>query len=244
VSRGKASNPFRTASPRRFGLDTRPPRFSFTINLKDLCNLPVTPAEQEPDGKRNIMITRDTQTDLLQAGRACRAFHGNIFTAGPRKLRQAIQAAVDTIEDDSLKRLWPNDAQPFAQTRAVLVLLTLCYARQIYSSTDAAMLVARDLHYFCLWEAELPGACVLRRFRTENREPIHHCLTAALHFLVEQKVSSGVVTKVNGSQLAEEANRRIITAAFVDSMEAVEGCVNDSPMDITFLFANSRARVH
>jgi hypothetical protein len=190
------------------------------------------------------MITRDTQTELLPAGRASRAVNGNIFTAGPRKLRQAIQAAVDTIEDNSLRRLWPNDAQPFAQTRAVLVLLTLCYARQIYSSTDAAFLVARDLHYFCLWEAELPGACVLRRFRAENRESIHLCLTAALRFLVEQRVLSGAVTKVNGAQLAKEANRRIITAAFVDNMEADEGCVNDSPMKISFLFANSRAQVH
>jgi hypothetical protein len=190
------------------------------------------------------MITIDTQSDLRRAGRASRAVYANNVSASPRTLRQAIQAAVDTIEDNSLKRLWPGDAPPFAQTRAVLVLLTVCYARQIYSSTDAASLVARDLYFPCLWEAELPSAPVLRRFRAENRESIHRCLTAAMYFLVEQKVSSGAVTKVNASQLAEEANRRIITAAFVDSMELEEGCVNDSPVGISFLFANSRAQAH
>ena len=126
---------------------------------------------------------------------------------------------MDEIGDESIARLSPDEAPPFAATRAVLGALTLCYARQIYHSADAALVVARDLSFPCLCGGELPDAGVLRRFRAENREAIHHCLTAALQFLVEQKISSGVVTKVNVAQVAEEASRRIITAMFADSME-------------------------
>ena len=90
-------------------------------------------------------------------------------------------------------------------------------------------MVARDLSFPCLSGGELPDACVLRRFRAENREAIQRCLTAALHFLVEQKISSGLVTKVNLPQVAEEARRRIITAMFVDSTEQDEESAEAPP---------------
>jgi len=165
------------------------------------------------------MTMTDSRTNFRAARPTRRADFQNIATASPRTLRQAIQAAVDAIGDEALKRLLPDNALTFAQCRAVLAALTLCYARQIYSSTVAATLVARDLYFPCLCGGGFPDAYVLRRFRAENREAIHRCLTAALYFLVEQKFSSGVVTKVNVPQVAEEANRRIIMAMFVDSME-------------------------
>jgi hypothetical protein len=143
----------------------------------------------------------------------------NIAAASPRTINQVIQGAVDALENDSLKGLSPNEAPPFAQARAVLALLTLCYAREIYSSMDAASLATRNLYFPCLRGDELLDACVLRRFRAENREAIRLCLTTALRFSVEQKMSSGVVTKVNVPQVAEEARRRIIMAMFVDSTE-------------------------
>jgi len=148
-----------------------------------------------------------------------RAIIGSSSPAGPRTIRQAIEAAVDAIEDESLEPLSPDDTPPFAQARAVLGSLTLCYVRQIYRSADAACMVARDLFFLGFCGEELPDACVLKRFRAENREAMHRCLTAALHFLVEQKISSGMVTRVNFPQVAEEANRRLIMAMFVDSME-------------------------
>jgi hypothetical protein len=158
-----------------------------------------------------------TRTDIMANHRAARptrrAAFPNIAAASPRTIRQAIQAEVDTIADDSLKRLSPN------ASRALLAVLALCYARQVYSSTVAATLVARDLYFPSLCGGRFPDACVLRQFRAENREAIHRCLTAALYFLVEQKISSGVVTRVNVPQVAEEANRRITMAMFVDSLE-------------------------
>jgi hypothetical protein len=36
---------------------------------------------------------------------------------------------------------------------------------------------------------------------------------------MEEKISAGTLTRINRLQLAEEASRRIVMAAFVDSME-------------------------
>lgn len=143
----------------------------------------------------------------------------NIATTSPRTFGQAIQAAVDAIADGSLQPFSPDEAAPFVQARAVLALLADCYARQIYSSTEAASLAVSDPDFPWPWWAGLPDARALRRFRVENREAVHRCLVAALQFLVEQKISAGALTKVNGPQLAQEARRRIVMAAFADSME-------------------------
>ncbi|MGO8700061.1 MAG: hypothetical protein ACLQVY_20425 [Limisphaerales bacterium] len=164
----------------------------------------------------------DTRTDYRGVKMGTKPLFQDRVAAGPRTIRQAIEAAVQAIDDDSLQGLSPEESPPFAQARAMLASLTLCYARQIYRSTDAACVVARDLSFPCLYGGELPDACVLRRFRAENREAIQRCLTAALHFLVEQKVSSGVVTKVSAPQVAEEARRRVIIAMFEDSTEQDE----------------------
>jgi len=159
-------------------------------------------------------------TDYRAARVAPRDVYENSVPAAPRTLRRAIEATVDEIGDESITGSSPDEAPPFAEARAVLGALTLCYARQIYHSADAALVVARELSFLCLCGGELPDADALRRFRAENREALHRCLTAALHFLVEQKISLGVVTKVSVPQVAEEANRRIIMAMFADSMES------------------------
>ncbi|HEY3913651.1 MAG TPA: hypothetical protein VGN61_04115 [Verrucomicrobiae bacterium] len=148
-----------------------------------------------------------------------RAIFPGQTAASPRTLREAIQAAAESIEDESLDLLWPDNALTPNQARSVLASLTLCYARQIYKSTDAAIVVARDLSFPCLYAGKLPDAPTLRRFRAVNTDALRRCLTAALHFLVEQKVFSGFVTRADLPQLAEEAGRRIIVAMFVDSLK-------------------------
>ena len=140
------------------------------------------------------------------------------FSFQPRTIGQAIQAAADTIEDEALKPLCTDATQPFAQARP-LALLARCYAQQIYRSTAAADLAARDPDFPWLWWEGLPDTRALRRFRVENRAAIHRCLVAALQFQVEQKISAGGLTRINGPQLAEEAGRRIVMAAFADNLE-------------------------
>jgi hypothetical protein len=142
------------------------------------------------------------------------------FTFVPRTLEQAVQAAVEEIEDKALHPLSTDSDQPFVQARAVLALLACCYARQIYDSANVAAKAANDPDFPWLWWETLPDASAIRRFRSANRAALHRCLTVALQFQVEEKISVGLVTKINLSQLSEEASRRIIMAAFADSREA------------------------
>ena len=195
----------------------------------------------------NTMIRMETESPF-RAARTARAAPVSVFedvvTACPRTLRQAIQAAVDAIADGALKPLSADEAAPHAQTRALLALLADCYARQIYNSSAAARVAASDPDFSWPWWETLPDAGVLRRCRGENREAIHCGLVAALHFLLEQKISSGALTKINDPQLAKEASRRIIMAAFADSLELDRECADAPPAEISYLFANGQARGH
>ena len=167
----------------------------------------------------NTITMLDAETHIRATRTAPRPVFQNNFTGAPRTLGQAIQAEADSIEDAALQPLATDAAKPLAQARAVLALNAHCYARQIYRSTEIANTAAQDPDFPWLWWEEFPNARAVRRFRVENRAAVHRCLVAALRFLVEQKISAGVLTKVDGPQLAKEAGRRIIMAAFADSLE-------------------------
>jgi len=190
------------------------------------------------------MTTLEPRTNLRPTRALPGAAFQNFITPTPRTLEQVVQATVCALADCSLKPLTPGDAGPFAQTRAVLALVIHCYARQIYGSADVAVIARHDLDYSRLGGEGFPDAQTVRRFRSENREVIHRGLMVALHFLVEQKISLGALTKVSDTQLAEEASRRIIMATFIDSLEPEAARVTDPPAEISYLFANDQARVH
>jgi hypothetical protein len=164
------------------------------------------------------MTKRHNETDVW-ADPTPRATFTHVVIPTPRTINLTIQEAADAIEDDLLQGIPRGDTPPFAQARAVLVLLTHCYALQIYRSTEAASLIARDLYFSCLCGENMPEARDLQQFRAENREAIRRCLAAALRFMVEEKMAAGVVTRVNDAHVTEEANRRITMAMFMDSME-------------------------
>ena len=140
-------------------------------------------------------------------------------SARPRTIGEAIQMAVDAIDPATLKPLSPDAASPASQSRAVLALLVNCYVHQTYSSKNAATLAARDPEFPWLWWEDFPDARALKRFREENAVAIHDCLAIVLGMLAEQKKIAGILTKINGPQLAREASRRITMAAFADSVE-------------------------
>jgi transposase len=140
-------------------------------------------------------------------------------TAEPRKLAQAVQAAVRAIDESTLRPVSRRDAGLAFQPKALLALLTYCYALEIYGSGQVENLLSRDLNYRQLCQDQFPDARVIRRFRRENREAIRLCLTDTLRFQVEQKLQDGFVTRVNVAQLADEAKRRLTMAMFIDTME-------------------------
>jgi transposase len=170
------------------------------------------------------------------------AFHN--FRAAPRTLKQAVDAAVCAVGDDDLQSLATDSVTLFSQTRALLALVTHCYARNIFSSVQVAEMARHDTDFAGCGADDLPDAHVIRRFRVDNRDAIHRCVTAALRFLADEKIATGELTKVSDRQLAEEASRRIIMAAFMDNLEMEAQPVADSPAELSYLFAKPPLRVH
>jgi hypothetical protein len=167
----------------------------------------------------NTVILTEAGTNFRQTTSSTRPGSLTGFTFAPRTLEQAVRDAVEEIEDKALHPLSTDSAEPFVQARAVLALLAGCYAQQIYSSASVAARAANDPDFPWLWWEALPNADAIRRFREVNRAALHHCLTVALRFQVEEKIAAGTVTKINLPQLSEEASRRIIMATFADSRE-------------------------
>jgi hypothetical protein len=141
-----------------------------------------------------------------------------LFAFHPCALGQVINQAADEVKA-TLKPFPGSGGQLFAQSYAALVLLVRCYAQHIYSSIQVARRAGSHPDFPWLWVESLPSARALRRFREENRDAVHHCLTAALQFKAEEKVSAGLLTKFSLPQLAKEAGRRIIMAVYEDSTE-------------------------
>ena len=162
----------------------------------------------------------------------------------PRVLATAVQAAVQKVDKCEFKSVARRNAGPTIQPQLLLALLTFCYARQTYGSTEVVDWFRREANLRQLCRNDFPDAQLLCQFRRENRELLHRCLTATLRFLVEQKVAAGIVTKVSEAHLAEEASRRIIMAMFIDSVELKRDPPSDAPVDLCYLFANGRALAH
>jgi transposase len=135
-----------------------------------------------------------------------------------RSLTQAVRSAVRAIEEAALQPVARHDAGLAFEPRTLLALLSYCYARDIYGSVEIEDVLRRDTNFCLVCNNEFPGARVIRRFRRENRQAIHRCLTAALCSLVEGvlKTADNETAK---TAVAEDASRRIMKAMFIDSME-------------------------
>jgi hypothetical protein len=175
----------------------------------------------------------DTRPDWVPA----RAVFKNFLTPNPRTLEQAVHKSVCEIPERWPRPLALEDGR-VVPMHALLSLMILCYARQIYGSTDLSDIAQRDEDLARLGGEGFPQATLIRRFRIENQAAVHHCLAAALRFQIQQKLSQGLLTKLDYAQIAEEASRRIIMAAFIDSAELDGSRVTDPPREGGYLFAN------
>jgi len=133
-------------------------------------------------------------------------------------ITHALGAAADGVGTNLGSSAAPEEGAP-VEPGALLALLAFCYARQIYGSTEIEDRLSRDPGLRQLWKDPIPAAGVLRRFRAENRATLESCLKSALRSLAEEKVATGLITRVSEAHLADDAQRRIITAMFTDSME-------------------------
>jgi hypothetical protein len=111
-----------------------------------------------------------------------------------------------------------RDAGVAFEPRTLLALLSYCYVREIYGSAEIEDVLRRDANFRQICHNEFPGARVIRRFRRDNREALHRCLTAALRALAEGEGQTANDETVKAA-MAEDASRRIMKAMFIDSME-------------------------
>jgi Transposase domain (DUF772) len=155
---------------------------------------------------------------------------------GPRTLTRVVQAAAHALGGNQLKPAGLSRTRG-CPPEMLLAVLSHCYALQIYRSVEIARMFRGDAQFRQLPGDPLPDVVTICRFRRENRDALHQCLTITLRFLADQKVSAGVVSKVNDAQLGEEASRRIIMATFSDSLELEASDGPEAAIDLCYLFA-------
>lgn len=136
----------------------------------------------------------------------------------PTSLTQAVRTAVRATDERLLRFVARRDAGLAFEPRTLLALLSYCYARDIFGSADVEDVLRRDTHFRHLCNNEFPGARLLRRFRRDNREALHRCLTSALRARAGLPTESARADEANDPEFAEDATRRIMKAMFIDSM--------------------------
>jgi hypothetical protein len=135
----------------------------------------------------------------------------------PCSLTHVVEAAAYNIDDEAINPLPRHRNGDASEAKRLLALLSWSYAREVYNSEQILACLAGDPLGEGM-DGGAPDCSELRRFRAENRAGLHVCLLAALRFLAEEKLAQGVVTRIDESHLAAEAERRIVTAMFLDTL--------------------------
>ena len=193
---------------------------------------------------RNFMTTLEPTTNERSSATRHLTEPFNFNPVETQPLTDAVRAATSAVDDSRLcPAAIPGTRQSF-RPRMLLALLTYCYARQTYGSSEIVRQMRHDVNLLQFSALDFPDAPAIRTFRRENRHVLQLCLTVTLRFLADQKVTSGLISHVSGEQIAEEARRRIIMAMFTDSLDSDEDVIPEAPIGLPYSFANPGARAH
>lgn len=110
------------------------------------------------------------------------------------------------------------------EPKILLAVLTFGYATEVYRAAEIHAQVLQDPACRQICGGEVPPACDIRTFRQLNRAVLEKCLTDALRFIEEQEADANMTAPPEETWVAEEAKRRILFAAFLDSMELDDDC--------------------
>ena len=124
---------------------------------------------------------------------------------------QAVQVAARAISRNALHPVCAPAAGVAFHPRALLAVMTYCYASEIYSSEDIEDLMLRDSSFRAFCDNQVPDARTLRHFRRYNREAIETCLAAVLRALA---VQSGA--HPTDSEILEQAHQQVMNAVMMD----------------------------
>ncbi len=137
----------------------------------------------------------------------------------PASLMEAIESVVQQIPEAELCVVVCACRTLALHPRVVLGALAYCYARQIYAASEILDVLVRDDAFAKVCQGDFPNVRELEAFRRQNRAALEKCLVAALQFLAGRNIASGLVTRSSETIIAEEAKRRIIMAACLNSLE-------------------------
>ena len=169
------------------------------------------------------MTTLDTPTSIsLRAARSLTLpQHPPAIThdrsrvvAVPMSPAQAVQVAARAISRNALHPVCSPAAGVAHHPRALLAVVTFCYASEIYSSEDIEDLMLRDVNFRTVCGNQVPDARTVRRFRRYNREAIEMCLCAVLRALAEQEGRHPT-----DPEIYELAHQHVTTAMLMDMHE-------------------------
>jgi hypothetical protein len=144
---------------------------------------------------------------------------GRSVISQPASLVGTIQAVVQKIPDSRLHPLAVPTCGAAFPPRVLLAVLTYCYATQVYAASEIRQQMLLDPACHTVCRGEFPFPREVRAFRRLNRVELEPCLATALRFIEQQKHDAGATASLNETWIAQEAKRRIIMAACLDSME-------------------------
>ena len=188
--------------------------------MKDLVLAAVLLLESKTNNE-DVMTTLDTPTSISR--RAARsltlpqhppATNDRSRVAAAMSPAQAVQVAARAISRNALHPVCSPAAGVAFHPRALLAVVTYCYASEIFSSQDIEDLMLRDAHFRTVCGNQVPDAHTVRRFRRYNREAIETCLCAVLRAMAEQ--GGRHPTDV---EIYEAAHQQVTTAMLMDMHE-------------------------
>lgn len=161
----------------------------------------------------------------------------------PHSLVEAVLEAVRKVDERALTPIEGANGILAFDTKALLAMLTVCYARQIYGSAKVVARLRRDVNLRGLRDDEMPDTSTLCRFRSANRQALSYCLENALRHLAKENIALGVLSAVSEQRLTDEARRRIIIAMLTDNIEMDMAQAPGAPAGPGAVFGNGHAPV-
>jgi hypothetical protein len=180
--------------------------------------------------KRTVMTTFEDRERARQAAEAGRE-GGQAKGSDRRTLADLVLEAVRHVGADELIPPVTTEPSPAFQPRAMLAMLTYCYANGVYGSWDVEQMMYEDTAFRALCGRDYPDSRRFRRFRRNNHTVLRRTLEETLRGAwslnlglanggngAPKESSNGLLDAAAQEWIAREAEHRLEKAMFIDHM--------------------------
>jgi transposase len=122
----------------------------------------------------------------------------------------------------------PTSRRSSLPATAFLAVLTYCYSKQVYSTSEIARYLAREESFCRACLMTIPSLAEIQAFRKQNRALVERCLTVALEHVFAEQTCAELIMPLDRSFITEEAKRRMIMAACMDDLDRRNELETDS----------------